>query len=430
MKGLLSLVFTFSSLIALSQYSVSTVAGSGITGFSNGPANLAQFNRPVGIVVDDNQNLIVADFRNHCIRKVDSSGTVSTVAGNCGVSGFADGNGSAARFNGPGGVDVDQNGNIFVTDNFNQRIRKIDPQGNVTTLAGNGNVGYVNGTGSSVELNIPRDLVVDRNNGVIYFVGRNNVVRKLGPTGFVSTFAGDGIAGFVNGPIAQARFNFLSGIAIDHLGNIYVTEQGNHSVRLITNGTVSTVAGTGTRGFNDGPAINAQFDRPVNIDVDENGKLYVCDFDNNRIRAIDNGVVTTLAGDGIRAFRNGPSQISQIGETFGLAVFKSHTIYFNDASAERVRMLQDTSSLITNLTETATENSALDLSYNGQEQVKYNSAKAFNIMVYSVDGKLITQERKLAGNGDIQLPALTSGLYIIYAIDISGECSSLKFNKN
>ena len=427
MKSLFSFLLFLSTTALFAQYVVSTEAGSGFTGHLDGAASTAAFNRPVGIVVDDAQNIYIADFLNHCIRKIDTNGNVSTIAGSPGNSGFANGNGSAARFDRPGGIDVDQFGNIYVTDNFNHRIRKIDPLGNVNTIAGNGNIGFVNGLGAFAQLNQPRDLAVDRNDGSVYFVDRNDVIRRVDSNGIVSTFAGDGTAGFVDGPLAQARFDFPSGLTIDSIGNIYIADRYNHAIRVIKgNGLVTTIAGTGFSGFNDGVALNAQFNQPMNLDVDENGTLYVADLINYRVRMITNGVVSTIAGNGIQGYVDGNTIVSRIGQTFDVAVLNSTNIYFNDASSERVRKI---SSISTNLKEITKDQSEVFFAYEGANLINYQSSEAFSYQLLSVNGSLILEGRLNAGNGQIELPELSSGIYLVRSISDQGRSSTLKISK-
>ncbi|MEQ8625571.1 MAG: T9SS type A sorting domain-containing protein [Vicingaceae bacterium] len=343
LKKLLFTFCLFYITFSYAQYNVSTYSGSGITGHMDGGKLQARFDRPVGIASDNENNLYICDFANHCIRKVDTAGTVSTIAGSPGISGFANGVGTAARFNQPGGICLDNIGNIYVTDNFNNRIRKIDTTGNVTTIVGSGAQGYVDSTGLDAVLNVPRDICIDSSYDFLYFVDRNNVVRKLElGNSRVSTFAGDGVAGYIDGSSDTARFDFPASVDIDDQGNIYVADRENHAIRKIdTAGVVSTIAGNGSPGFANGSSAIARFNRPVNTDLDEYGNIYVSDFSNRRIRKINtNNIVSTFAGDGITGLINGPADTSRIGEVFDIEVIDSNTVFFTDASNDVVRLIK------------------------------------------------------------------------------------------
>jgi len=268
---------------------VSTLAGNGITGSANGQKTLAQFNFPQGIAVDSAGNVFVADSFNHLIRKIDKAGNVSTLAG-AGTFGYADGQGRAAKFNYPEGIAVDNAGDIIVADTLNHRIRKIDRTGNVSTLAGSGITGSANGQKTLAQFNFPYDVAVDGAGNVYVADGHAYLIRKIDNTGNVSTLAGDGTRGYADGRATSAKFSYLSKIAVDGAGNVYVADAGNNRIRKIdSTGNVSTLAGSGTEGYADGYGISAQFKWPNGVVVDGVGNVYVVDRGNNRIRKISHG---------------------------------------------------------------------------------------------------------------------------------------------
>lgn len=265
---------------------VEVVAGSG-RGYADGAGSGALFDTPRGLALDAEGNLYVADRNNHCIRKITPGGQVSTLAGN-GNPGFADGAGEAAGFNNPTGLAIDSKGNLYVADTYNHCIRKLLANGEVSTLAGE-SIGFADGQGPAAAFNEPVDLALDAS-GNLYVADRgNHSIRKITPGGEVSTLAGNGTPGFAEGSGAVARFDYPSGVASDKEGNLYIGDSENNRIRKVTpQGVVSTLAGDGTAGFADGPGNAAQFHHPGGLALDPGGEfLFVADKANRRIRKID-----------------------------------------------------------------------------------------------------------------------------------------------
>jgi sugar lactone lactonase YvrE len=239
--------------------------------------------------VDASGNVYVADTNNHTVREVTAAGSVTTLAGQAGVAGSADGSGTAAQFNGPSGIAVDGSGVVYVADTLNHTIRQITPAGAVTTIAGTAGVsGAVDATGSAARFYGPQGLVLDGAGNLFIADTNNDTIRQLATAGGgVTTVAGQGgIAGSADGLISQATFHYPASVGRDGAGNLYVVDTDNHAVRKIaTSGVVSTLAGlAGTAGSADGVGTAAQFAFPTGIAVDAAGDAYVADTNNDTIR--------------------------------------------------------------------------------------------------------------------------------------------------
>jgi sugar lactone lactonase YvrE len=318
---------------------VSTKAGISLPGCQDGSVGgRARFDTPVGIAVDNLDNVFVADSLDHRIRKITPKGEVSTLAGN-GNPGFQDGSGSTAQFNSPVGIGVDGLGNIYVADSSNHRIRKISPQGEVSTLAGSGVAGFQDGPASTAQFNLPQDVAVDEAGNVYVADWNNHRVRKISQGGEVTTLAGSK-AGFADGLGDQARFRNPGALAVDDFGNIYVADSSNRRIRKIDpNGMVTTLAGDGTLGTRDGPAGQARFSNPRGIELDASGNVYVADSSSHRIRKMTpTGEVSTLAGID-RGFRDGPTTRALFNYPRGVAVDRAGTLYVADSYNRRIRRI-------------------------------------------------------------------------------------------
>ena len=322
---------------------VSTLAGlSGTPGGNDGTGAAARFTCPAGVTFDSSNNLYVADQYNQIIRKVTSNGVVTTVAGLLSTTGISDGTGTAARFAYPAGTALDRDGNLLVADQGANTIRKVTlPGGVVTTVAGMGpSAGTANGTGAQARFYQPIGAAVDGAGNVYVAELGSQTIRKVTSAGVVSTLAGAaGSSGTNDGTGSAARFTSPIGLALDSATNLYVGDSGNNLIRKITpGGVVTTLAGMpGYYGSDDGAATNASFYQPAGVAVDGLGNVYVADSGNQTIRKISSGVVTTLAGSpgtpgsadgrGTNALFNGPSGVrtDAAGNVF-VADTYNHTI--------------------------------------------------------------------------------------------------------
>jgi sugar lactone lactonase YvrE len=325
-------------------YYFSTLAGNGTSGTANGTGSAAQFSSPNGIAVDLAGNVFVSDTSRHTIRRITPNGVVSTLAGSPNVTGTADGIGSTARFSTPRGLAIDHNGNLFVADSGNCAIRKINvSSGMVTTFAGSiGIPGSDEGTGTAASFGEVWGVAID-SAGYLYVADRGNrTIRKITPAGAVTTLAGlAGTGGSEDGLGSAARFGFPSALAVDARGDIFVTDQTNCTIRKITAaGLVSTFAGkAGEQGTADGTGTAARFKLPGGIVIDPNGTLFVSDSENFTIRKItSSGVVTTIAGlVGITGFTDGLGDDARFNEQAGLAIDRAGNIYVADRSNHAIR---------------------------------------------------------------------------------------------
>jgi len=341
---------------------VSTFAGSGTSGYLNATGTSAQFDfsdlyntsPAVGVAVDAAGNVYVADAYNQRIRKISPAGVVTTLAGS-GLCGLTDGTGAAASFCSPEGLAVDAAGNVYVADNSS--IRKITPAGVVTTLAGSGLSGYANGTGAAAQFNGPRGVAVDAAGNVYVADSLNHAIRLISPSGVVTTFAGPAAptvsSGYLDGPSAAAKFGEPFSVAVDSTGNVYVAENYNRAIRKISPaGIVSTLAGPGqslnafapVSGYVDSTGVSALFGGPTSIAVDAAGNVYVTDTPNNAIRRISpSGTVATLAGPAAplatSGFVDGNGASALFNYPNGIALDAAGNAYVADAKSNVIRKI-------------------------------------------------------------------------------------------
>jgi len=326
---------------------VSTFAGGGTTQSIDGRGLAAKFYSPDNIAIDAQGNLFVTDSNHNRIRKISPDREVSTLAGS-GVAGWLDNSeGVKAQFNFPTGLAVDLSGNFYVADHFTHRIRKISPTGEVSTLAGLGKIGpdgggFADGPQESAEFNRPDGIVLDAAGHLYVADSYNNRIRKVLPHGEVSTFAGSGTPGWLDSATGlDAYFNDPNGIAMDDAGNFYVADSGNNRIRKISpSGEVSTLAGSEVEGFLDGPGTAARFHFPHGLAIDNTrGYLYVADVRNHRIRLIlPNGEVRTIAG-GAEGYADGVGSDARFRSLRGVAIDAEGNLYVADSNNNRIRKI-------------------------------------------------------------------------------------------
>ena len=359
---------------------ITTFAGTGTQDFGDGgPAILAQLNLPYGVAVDAKGNVYSTDYGNGLIRQVGTDGIVTTIAGT-GTRDFSGDEGPAnkAQLDSPGGLAVDAKGVVYIADYLNHRIRRVGPDGIITTFAGSGATGLAGGGFSGdggpanmARLGFPIGLAVDAK-GVVYIAEfGNSRVRRVGTDGIITTFAGTGTAGFSGdgGPAVQAQLNNPNGLAVDARGNLYIADTNNRRIRWVgTDGVITTMAGTGTSGFSGdgGPATLAQVNFPVGVAVDAQGNVYIGDVNNHRVRRVGtDGVITTMAGTGTSGFSGdgGPATLAQVNGPYGVAVDAQGNVYIADFGNHRIRRVEAGA---------FTEMSGLASDFNGDGKVDFD----------------------------------------------------------
>jgi uncharacterized protein (TIGR03437 family) len=345
--GNLYIADTYNSRIRkVSSAVITTVAGNGTQSFSgdNGPATSAQLYNSHGVAAGPDGSLYIADSSNNRIRKV-SGGVITTVAGT-GTPGFSGDNGPAisAQLTDPEGVAVDSAGNLYIADTGYSRVRKVT-NGVITTMAGGGATLGDNGPATGAQLYSPKGVAVDSAGDLYIADTYNQRVRKVS-NGVITTVAGTGTHGPSSGdnsPATSASLFSPTGVAVDSAGNLYIADTGNSRVRKVSNGVITTVAGNGGYGFSGDnvPAASAQLFNPEGVAVDSAGNLYIADSRDNRIRKVSNGVITTVAGNGTYGFSgdNGPATSSQLSSPTSVALDSAGNLYIADRDNSRIRIL-------------------------------------------------------------------------------------------
>jgi len=322
---------------------ITTIAGSPTATSlrDGGPATRARLSHPEQVAVDAKGNVYIADTRNARVRKIGPDGTITTIAGSGKMGPLGDGGPANAAGLYPTGVAVDGKGRVYISDNAHERVRKVAADGTVTTIAGTGRVGPVTGDGgpaTSATLWNPHSVAVD-GKGNLYIAGTSNQrVRKVSADGTITTIAGTGRPGFSGdgGPATSARLRNPYGVAVDGHGNVYIADRDNHRVRKVSlGGTITTVAGTGSHGYSGdgGPAIAARLNYPRGVAVDSHGNLYIADSQNFRVRVVSGGTITTVAGTGTSGASGdgGPPRSAQLVYPTGVAVDGKGSLYISDA---------------------------------------------------------------------------------------------------
>lgn len=319
------------------SYTVTTLAGSGSQGSTNGAGIEASFLFPYAVAVDGNGVVYVADRHNNKIRKVTSAGVVTTLAGS-GVKGSADGISTAASFNLPHGIAIDNtNGNVYVADTNSHKIRLITNSGVVSTVAGSGTEGSADGTGIAATFHWPMGVAVDTNGTIFVADNARSIIRKIASNGIVTTIAGTGSGAFKDGVGTAASFYNPISIAIDSNGILYVGDNGNSKIRKITS---SYVVSTITKSSNSNDGTGVDYFMATGIAVDNTGTIFIAEALGNRIRKITTeGIVTTIAGSGVEGSTDGIGTTASFNFPSGIAINADGVIYVADSYNHKIRKI-------------------------------------------------------------------------------------------
>ncbi|HTA83623.1 MAG TPA: SpvB/TcaC N-terminal domain-containing protein, partial [Bacteroidia bacterium] len=419
-RFIFSLLFLFLAALNSKAQIIATIAGNGTAGYSGdaSAATLAEINLPSGVAVDATGNIYISDTQNNRIRKVSTSGIISTIAGN-GVGGFNGdgGQATAAEINAPHGITLDASGNLYFADGSNNRIREINTSGVMSTFAGNGVAGFSGngGLATAAELHGPTEITFDGSGNAYIADGGNDRIRKVNSVGLtIAAFAGNGVIGS-SGDGGQATAAELSGPAdvyVDGSGNAYIADKNNNRIRKVTSGTISTIAGNGVAGYSGdgGAATIAEINAITGVRVSSTGVIYIGDFGNNRIREISSGTINTLAGITTSGFSGDGGQASsaELDNPGMMAFDQQGNLYFIDHANNRVRVAY----LSLNVTTSVTAN----VSCNGG-----NTGSASTTVIHGTTPYTYSWS---GGGTNSTVTGLSAGTYTINVTDYDGITGS------
>lgn len=422
----LTTLFMLCSPLVHAQGIISTIAGGNGTGFygDGGTPDTCWFHNPLDISIDAAGNIYISDVNNFRVRKITkSTGIITTIAGN-GIDTFSTDEVSATSTGiNPAGIFADATGNVYIADVTNNRVRKVDAvTGKITTIAGNGQQGYSGDTSLAIneKLYWPTDVYMD-NAGNLYIADYgNHRVRKVNATtGMMSTIAGNGIAGYAGdgGPATSAQLNAPGFVCTDQSGNVYISDINNNVIRKVdaATGNISTVAGNDTAGFSGdgGLAVNAKLLNPAGIFVSHSGDLYIADENNDRIRKVSGGYISTIAGGGTGT-TIGDGNLSTnalLSAPAGIYVDTFGALYIADMSHQRIRYVAKPSGV--NILPAI----AFSIYPNPSKGVFTisidNAIKKYEIQIVDIVGTIVYSATITDNKQQVALPDIQNGIYFV-----------------
>jgi sugar lactone lactonase YvrE len=437
-------IFSISLLLTIDSHAqiITTITGNGTGGYNGdgAQATATEMNQPSSVALDGNGNIFIADVQSNRIRRVDAStGIVTTVAGN-GTRGYT-GDGSqatVAELDQPWSLYLDATGNIYVADWGNSAIRKVTiSSGVITTIAGNGTAGY-NSDGiqaTAAKLNHPGGVYVDNLDNIFIADVDNQRVRKINTLGVISTIAGTGISGY-NGDGIQAtaaKLDNPSTVALDGSGNVYIADYYNNEIRKVTvsTGIITSIAGNGTAGYSgDGTqATAAEIHNPAGVMLDAGGNVYIADYTNNAIRKVEvsTGIITTVAGTGTAGYSGdgGMATAAEINKPWDIAI-TPNAFYIAENMGNRVRKVTISTTgmeqISNGITATVYPNPVIG---NLTVQIEGANGKV-DMILFNMLGQQVLQEYSNEKNTNISVANLSPGIYILKIATLDGNMLTQK----
>ena len=428
-------LLTLSVSAQIPVWKINTIAGNGVQGF-NGDGFYArgeELSGPLAVNLDSAGNYYILDYYNNRIRKVNTAGIMTTVAGN-GLPGNTGDNSLASTATmSPRGMAVDIAGNIFIADEAYSVIRRVDyATGIITRYAGNATFGYSGDGGSALnaQFRTPHGMTLDAAGNLFVADAGNHAIRKITPAGIISTVAGKDTAGYSGdfGLAIKAKLDSPYAVAVDRIGNIYISDHHNDVIRKVdTSGIITTYAGiynTYSHTGDGGPATAATLNAPKGLTVDSIGNLYICDADNEVIRKVDlSGKITTIVGIGNQGFDGdlGTPLSAMLDNPYGIAIDKNGSIFIADANNQRVRKVYNATLLDVN----TVARSCIEVYPNpvsGSIMVS-GLVKSDKIVIYDMTGRQVTDTREVANDGTqiFKLNGLAPGTYLLQVLDKAGN---------
>ncbi len=425
---------------------INTVAGRNMLfgeGYDRHNTELSFPGRPA---IDADGNLYIPDVYNNRVRKTDAiSGAVTTIAGN-GLGGYSlvysgdGGPATLADIHYPASAAFDTSGNMYFTDRGNHSIRKVNKTGTITTVAGIGTSGYSgdNGPAVAAQLNYPDGIAIDVAGNIYVADESNNLIRKINSAGIISRVSGTGTSGYSGdgGPASAAILSYPVDLTNDAYGNLYICDAGNSRIRKIdTNGIISTIAGTGTAGFSGdgGPAYTATLNYPKCIRIDTGGNIFIADYNNNRIRMINPaGIISTVAGNGIYGFSGdgGPATSAKLSYPSGITFDKSGDMYISDAGNHRIRKVHNPGVSVPAVNSISGNMTAFPNPTKDRIVIETTIADPdFELTMYDATGRMVYNAPKAHNHHTIDMQNLSAGVYQLSLINKSGQIKTIKVVK-